>query len=74
LILADQPQHLFGQQPVVESLIAQEAIEPGQSRAELDFCQAREMTGDGETAGLRDLTQRSDQRGASLLLRAAKRS
>ena len=55
-----QPQHLLGQEPVVEAVVAQEAVESRQGRAELDISQARELPGDGETRSLRGLTQCGD--------------
>jgi hypothetical protein len=64
---AEEPQQLLGEEPV-EALVAQEAVEPRQGRAELHVREAGELTDDGETAGLRGLAEGGDQRGAGLLL------
>ena len=64
MFFTEQPEHLFGQEPVIESLITQEAIEASQGTAELDFGEAGELTGDGEAGGLRRLAECGDQSGA----------
>jgi hypothetical protein len=46
LLLTEQSQQLLGQEPVVESLITQKAIETRQGRAELHLGQAGELSGD----------------------------
>ena len=48
-------QELFGQEPVIESLIAQEAVEAVEGGAELHLGEAGELAGDGETGSLRRL-------------------
>jgi len=65
---AEQSQHLFGQEPVIESPVAEEAIEARQGAAELDIREAGELGGDGEARGLRTLAQSGDESRASLLL------
>ena len=73
-MLAEKSQQLLSQEPIIKSVIAQEAIEAGQSRAELDFCQTRELTGDGEVGGVCGRAECSAEHGAGLLLRKSKRS
>jgi hypothetical protein len=53
---AEQAEHLLGEEPVVEAVVTQEAVEARQSRAELDVSEAGELAGDGEARSLRGLT------------------
>ena len=68
LLCAHQAQELLGQEPVVESLITQEAVKARQRTTELDIGEAGELAGDGETTGLSRLAQSGDDGRARLLL------